>query len=140
MSQPEESLPFLSLLPSLVSHSSLLATVLLLAAFTCFVVVVTVVVYLFCITCPRGLILTWWGCYRLCLRYKPTELAHSFYSALLSVSVFMALSTVFHSMNSPDNPLLSLSVLLVLISALLVLATVYLFMKVSLTTDIIFCG
>ena len=34
---------------------------------------------------------------------KPTELAHSFYSVLVSVSVFMALSTVFHSINSPDN-------------------------------------
>ena len=38
-----------------------------------------------------------------CLRHKPTELANSFYSVLVSVSVFMALSTVFHSINSPDN-------------------------------------
>ena len=30
-----------------------------------------------------------------------------FYSALVSVSVFMALSTVFHSINSPDNSPLS---------------------------------
>ena len=36
-----------------------------------------------------------------------------FYSALVSVSVFMALSTVFHSINSPSNYLLSHSVLLV---------------------------
>ena len=34
-------------------------------------------------------------------------------SVLVSVSVFMALSTVFHSINSPDNPPLSHSVLLV---------------------------
>ena len=34
-----------------------------------------------------------------------------FYSVLMSVSVFMALSTVFHSMNSPDNSLFSHSVL-----------------------------
>ena len=34
-----------------------------------------------------------------------------FYSALVSVSLFMALSTVFHSMNSPDNSPLSRSVL-----------------------------
>ena len=27
----------------------------------------------------------------------------SFYSVLVSISVFMALSTVFHSINSPDN-------------------------------------
>ena len=37
-----------------------------------------------------------------------------FYSVLVSVSVFMALSTVLHSINSPDNSLLSHSVLLVL--------------------------
>ena len=34
-----------------------------------------------------------------------------FHSVLVSVSVFMALSTVFRSINSPDNPLLSHSVL-----------------------------
>ena len=37
-----------------------------------------------------------------------------FYSVLVSVSDFMALSTVFHSINSPYNSLLSHSVLLVL--------------------------
>ena len=37
-----------------------------------------------------------------------------FYSVLVCVSIFMALSTVFHSMNSPDNSRLSHSVLLVL--------------------------
>ena len=46
-------------------------------------------------------------------RHKPTELAHSLYSVLVSVSVFVALSTVFHSINSPDNSPLSPSVLLV---------------------------
>ena len=62
----------------------------------------------------------------LCLRHKPTELAHSFYSVLVSVSVFMALSTVFHSLNSaPDNSALSLCSS-GLISALLVLSTTYL--------------
>ena len=38
-----------------------------------------------------------------------------FYSVLVSVSVFMVLSTVFHSINSPDNSPLSRSVLLVLL-------------------------
>ena len=38
-----------------------------------------------------------------------------FYSILVSVSVFMALSTVFHSINSPDNSPLFHSVLPVLI-------------------------
>ena len=33
-----------------------------------------------------------------------------FYSVLVSVSVFMALPTVFHSINSPDNAPLSLGV------------------------------
>ena len=33
-----------------------------------------------------------------------------FYSVLVSVSVFMTLSTVFHSMNSPDKSLLSHSI------------------------------
>ena len=48
---------------------------------------------------------------------KPTELAHSFfYSLLVSVSVFMALSTVFHSMNSSDNSPYSHSVLLSVLS------------------------
>ena len=34
-----------------------------------------------------------------------------FYSVLVSISVFMSLSTVFHSINSPDNALFSHSVL-----------------------------
>ena len=43
------------------------------------------------------------------------SLSTPFYSVLVSMSVFMALSTVFHSMiNSPDNSPLSHSVLLVL--------------------------
>ena len=46
------------------------------------------------------------------VRHKPTELAHSFYSVLVSVSVVMALSTEFHSIKSPDNSPLSHSVLL----------------------------
>ena len=37
-----------------------------------------------------------------------------FYSVLVSVSVFMALSTVFHSINSPDNSPFSHSILPVL--------------------------
>ena len=66
--------------------------------------------------CPRGLTFTWWGCRGLCQRHTPPELAHSlFYSVLASISVFMALSSVFHSINSPGNSPLSLSVLPVLI-------------------------
>ena len=63
-----------------------------------------------------------------------------FYSVLVSTSVFMALSTVLHFINSPDNSLFSHSVLPVLISALLVLSTKHLFMKVSFSPDIILSG
>ena len=54
-----------------------------------------------------------------------------FSSVLVSVSVFMALSTVFHSFSLCSSGL---------ISALLVLSAIYLFMKVSFSTDIILCG
>ena len=62
------------------------------------------------------------------------------YSVLVSVSVLTALSTVFHSINSPDNSPLSHSVLLVLFLPYLALSTIYLFMKVSLSPDTILCG
>ena len=65
------------------------------------------------------------------------ELAHSFYSVFVSVSVFMALLTVFHSTNSPDNPPLSRSVLLVLFLPYWSFQ-LYLFMKVSLSSDLSF--
>ena len=42
------------------------------------------------------------------------SLSTPFYSVLVSISVFIALSTVFHSINSPDNSPLSHSVLPVL--------------------------
>ena len=47
-------------------------------------------------------------------KYQPS-LPTPFHSVLVSLSVFMALSTVFHSINSPDNSLVSHSVLPVLI-------------------------
>ena len=71
----------------------------------------------------RGLTFTWWGCYGLCPWHKPTGLAHSFYSVLVSISVFIVLSTVFHSINSPDDSPFSHSVL----PALWVISTIYLF-------------
>ena len=63
---------------------------------------------------PHWLTFTWWGCCGLYLWLEPTELALSFLSCSLLVSVFfffMALSTVFHSINSPNNSPLSHSVL-----------------------------
>ena len=68
------------------------------------------------------------------------SLPSPFYSVLVSVSVFMALSTVFHSVNFPDNSLAFSLCSSGLISALLVLSTVYLFMKVSLCPDKTLCG
>ena len=63
-----------------------------------------------------------------------------FYSVLVSISVFMVLSTVFYSINSPDNSPFSLSVLPVLSLTLLVLSTIGLFMRVSFIPDIIPSG
>ena len=50
-----------------------------------------------------------------------------FSSVLVSVSVFMALSTVFHSLNSPDNSFAFSLCSSGLISGILVLSTIYLF-------------
>ena len=66
---------------------------------------------------PYGLTFTWWGCYGLCLRHNPTELAHSFFLFFCSrvcFCLYMALSTVFHSINSTNNSPFSHSVLPVL--------------------------
>ena len=69
---------------------------------------------------PRGLTFTWWECRGLCQRHNVKDINQpSFpapvYSVLVFISVFMALSTVFHSINSSDNSPLSHSVLPVLI-------------------------
>ena len=63
-----------------------------------------------------------------------------FYSVLVSISVFMVLSTVFHSINSPNNSPLSHSVLRVLILPYWSFYLYTFFMKVSLSPDIILCG
>ena len=64
-----------------------------------------------------------------------------FYSVHVSISVFIALSTVFRSINSPDNSLLSQSVLPVLFLPFnWSFQLYYLFMKVSFSLDIILCG
>ena len=63
-----------------------------------------------------------------------------FILVLVSISV-MALSTVFHSSCKFSRHLSAFSLCSSgLISALLVLSAVYLFMKVSFSPDIIFCG
>ena len=62
------------------------------------------------------------------------------YSVLVSISVFMALSTMFHSINSPDNSLLSHSVFLLVFLPYWSFQLCYLFMKVYFNPDIILCG
>ena len=91
-------------------------------------------------TNPRGLTFTRRGCYGLCRDINQRSLPTPLHSFLVSVSVFMALSTVFHSIHSPDKlSAFSLSSC-GLISALLILSTICLFMKVSHSPDVILCG
>ena len=66
-----------------------------------------------------------------------SSLPTHFYSVLVSISVFLALSIVFPSINSPDNSPFSHSRSSGFVSALFVLSTKYLFVKVSFCTDII---
>ena len=64
-----------------------------------------------------------------------------FYSVLVSVSVSMALSTVFHSINSPDNSPFSHSVLPVSFMpywSFQLYIYMYVFMRVSLSPDVFF--
>ena len=63
-----------------------------------------------------------------------------FYAVLLSFSVFMALSTVFHSINSPNNSPLSHFVLPVLVLLYWSFQLYISFFIVSLSPDIILCG
>ena len=80
----------------------------------------------------------WGGCC-FCFWQNQLSLPTLFHSVLVSVSVFMAISTVFH-------PYIFLTTLLShcssgLISALFVLWAIYFFlMKVSFSPDIILCG
>ena len=72
--------------------------------------------------------------------HKPAELAHSFLSCSCVHFCLCGLSTVFHSINSPDSSRLFLLCSPGHISTLLVLSTIHLFMKVSFSPDIIFSG
>ena len=84
----------------------------------------------------RGLTFTWWGCYALCFRHKPTVLAHSF---------LFCVCCLYGPSNCISFPKFSrqLSAFLLCcsgyISALLFLSIIYLFMKVSFSPDIILC-
>ena len=90
--------------------------------------------------CLRGLTFTWWGYYGLCLWHKPTELAHSF---LFCSCVCFCLHGSFNCVSFHKFPRQLFAFPLCsscFISALLVPSTIYLFVKVSLSPDIILCG
>ena len=71
---------------------------------------------------------------------KSSSLPTPFHSVLVSISVFVALSTVFHFINSPDNSPLSRSVLPVLFLSYWSFSLYIFFIKVSLSPDVILCG
>ena len=62
---------------------------------------------------PHGTTFVWWGCY-VYVWHKPTELAHFLLFCSRIYFCLMALSTVFPSINTPDNSPLSFAVLSVL--------------------------
>ena len=90
---------------------------------------------------PDGLTFMWWGCYGLCLWHKPTELAHSF---LLCSCVCFCLCDPFNCILFHKFSWRQLSAFSLCpsghISALLVLSTMYLCMKVFHSPDVIPCG
>ena len=90
--------------------------------------------------CPRGLTFTWWGCYGLCQRHKPSELAHFF---LFCACVYFCLYGRFNCISFYKSSRQFFVVTLCssgYISALLVLWSICLFMKVSFSPDIIPSG
>ena len=84
---------------------------------------------------PHRFTFTWWGCCGLCLWHKPTELVHSF---LFCSCVSFCLHGPFNciSFYKLSRQLSAFSLFsCFLISALLVLSTICLFVKVSLGPD-----
>ena len=73
----------------------------------------------------------WWRCCSLCPWHKPTEVATPFCYVLVSVSVFVVLSTI-HSINPPNSLWLSCFVIPTLLMSCWPFWTIYLFMKVYL--------
>ena len=90
--------------------------------------------------CPRRLTFTWWGCSGLCLWHKPAELAHSFsFCSCIYFCLYGPFNCI--SFHKFFRQLSAFSVCSFgLISALLVLSTIFLFMKVSFCPDIIPSG
>ena len=104
---------------------------------------ILIVSVLFLSSChgPHGLTFTWRGCCGLCLWHKPAQLAHSF---LFSSCVCFCLYGPFNcfSFYKFSQQLSAFHSVLPagLIFVLLVFSTVYLFMEVSLSPDIILCS
>ena len=90
--------------------------------------------------CPRRLTFTWWECCGLCFWHKPTGLAHSvLFCSCVYFCLYSPLNSI--SFHKVSRQLSAFSLCSSgLISALLVLSTNYLFMKVSFSPDIILCG
>ena len=86
--------------------------------------------------CPNGHAFAWWGCCGLCLRHKPTELAHSFlFCSCVCFCLYGPFNCIsFHKFSRQHSAFLVRSS--GLISALLVLSAIELFLKVSLSPDI----
>ena len=81
---------------------------------------------------------TWWVCFGLCLWHKPVELAQSFlFCSCVCFCLYDPFNCIsFHKFSWQLSAFCSSG----LISALLVLSTIYLFIKVSFGPDIILCG
>ena len=79
--------------------------------------------------CPRALTFTWWGCCGLCFRLKPTELVHSFsFCSCDCFCLYVPCKCIsFHKFSRKLSAFSFCSS--GLISVLLVLSTIYLFMK-----------
>ena len=87
-----------------------------------------------------GLTFSWWGCYGLCQRHKPSKLAHSFlFCSCISFCHYGPFNYISFQKFPGQLSIFSLCFSDV-ISALLVLSTTYLFMKVSCSPDMIPSG
>ena len=92
-------------------------------------------------TVPAGTPWRSWDVTVYVLDINQPSLPTPFSSVLVSVPVFMALSSVLHSINYPDNSPLFHSVLPVLfLPHWSFQLYIFFFMKVSLSPDIILCG
>ena len=92
------------------------------------------------VCCSHGLTFTLWGCCRLCFWHKPAKLADS---ALVCSCVSFCLYGPFNciSFHKFSRQLSAFSLCSSgLFSALLVLSSIYLSMKVSFSPDVILCG